>query len=166
MTTRFKLATLVATLAMAALLLAPMPAAAAANAATVPIAGSNNTGSFVGTATITNFVVRNGQLTAVGTLAGTLTNAGTGAVNTVLTNFSAPVTGIDPTCQILNLTIGPIHLDLLGLMIDTNTITLNITAQSGPGNLLGNLLCSITNALNNPGSLSQLLNQLLAALGL
>jgi hypothetical protein len=66
----------------------------------------------------------------------------------------------------LNLSIGPIHLNLLGLVIDTNTIVLNITAQPGAGNLLGNLLCAIANALNNPSSLAKLLNGLLAALGL
>ena len=46
-------------------------------------------------------------------------------------------------------------------------MVLDITAQSGPGNLLGNLLCSIANLLNGNGPLSQLvnqLNQLLAAL--
>ena len=165
MSRRFKLATLVATVAMAAVLLTPLHAAAA-NAATVPIAGSNSSGSFAGTATITKFVMQNGQLTAVGTLAGTLTNTATGAVTNVLTTFSAAVTNVQSTCQILNLTIGPIHLDLLGLVIDTNQIVLNITAQQGPGNLLGNLLCSITNALNNPSSLANLLNQLLTALGL
>jgi EAL domain-containing protein (putative c-di-GMP-specific phosphodiesterase class I) len=45
---------------------------------------------------------------------------------------------------------------------------LDITAQSGPGNLLGNLLCAIANLLNSNGALSsiaQLLNQLLGALG-
>lgn len=152
-------------LVFAAALLAPVRASAA-SAATVPIAGSNSSGSFVGTATITNFVVQNGQLTAVGTLAGTLTNTVTGAVTTILTTFSAPVSNVQATCQILSLTIGPIHLDLLGLVIDTNQIVLNITAQQGPGNLLGNLLCAITNALNSPSSLATLLNHLLAALGL
>jgi hypothetical protein len=50
-----------------------------------------------------------------------------------------------------------------------NPINLNIVAQSGPGNLLGNLLCSVTNLLNGGGALSQVasgLNQILAGLGL
>jgi hypothetical protein len=41
---------------------------------------------------------------------------------------------------------------------------LDITAQSGPGNLLGNLLCGVANLLNSPTSLVTLLNQILAAL--
>jgi hypothetical protein len=141
-------------------------AAPLVHSATVPVTGSNSSGSFVGTATINKFIVQNGQLLAVGTVAGTLTNATTGVVSTVLTNFTAPVTIAQAACQILNLSIGPIHLNLLGLVIDTNTIVLNITAQPGAGNLLGNLLCAIANALNNPSSLATLLNGLLAALGL
>jgi hypothetical protein len=63
-------------------------------------------------------------------------------------------------CPILNLVLGPIHLNLLGLVIDTNQITLNITAVSGPGNLLGNLLCGISNLLNQGGLLGQIQNEL------
>ena len=45
--------------------------------------------------------------------------------------------------------------------------TMLITAQSGPGNLLGNLLCGVANLLNGGGSLQQiadLLNQIIALL--
>jgi len=55
-------------------------------------------------------------------------------------------------CPILDLMLGPIHLELLGLVLDTSQICLDISAQSGPGNLLGNLLCSLTNLLNNRGN--------------
>jgi hypothetical protein len=150
---------------MMASVVAPASAAAATKSASIPVAGSNASGSFVGTATINKFVSQNGQVLAVGTT-GTLTNTATGAVSSVLTTFAAPVAVTTATCQILDLTIGPIHLDLLGLVIDTNTITLDITAQSGAGNLLGNLLCGIANLLNNPSSLATALNNLLAALGL
>jgi hypothetical protein len=47
----------------------------------------------------------------------------------------------------LDLTIGPTHLDLLGLVVDTNQIHLTITGEQGPGNLLGNLLCGIAGLL-------------------
>jgi hypothetical protein len=151
---------------MMASVVAPASAAAATKSASIPVAGSNASGSFVGTATINKFVSQNGQVLAVGTITGTLTNTATGAVSSVLTTFAAPVAVTTATCQILDLTIGPIHLDLLGLVIDTNTITLDITAQSGAGNLLGNLLCGIANLLNNPSSLATALNKLLAALGL
>jgi hypothetical protein len=127
-----------------------------------------------GTFNINNFSVQNGpsgtpQLVATGNLIATLTNAAGQAQTVVLNNVTAPV---DPsgTCPILSLTLGPLHLDLLGLVVDIpNPINLNIVAQSGPGNLLGNLLCGVTNLLNGGGALSQVasgLNQVLAGLGL
>ncbi len=51
-------------------------------------------------------------------------------------------------CDILFLVIGPIHLDVLGLVINLSRIILDIDAVPGPGNLLGNLLCAIVNLLN------------------
>lgn len=79
---------------------------------------------------------------------------------------SAP--GPQLTCQILRLSIGAIDLNLLGLTVHLNPVLLIINAVSGPGNLLGNLLCAIVNLLNGGGPLAQivnLLNQLLALLG-
>jgi hypothetical protein len=118
---------------------------------------------------VTNFSVVNGALTAAGTYTGTLTNLATGAFATASGTFGgAPVTGGTGSCQILDLTIGPIHLDLLGLVVDTNAIHLNITAQQGPGNLLGNLLCGVANLLNgntSPNALQQLANLLNQILG-
>jgi hypothetical protein len=73
---------------------------------------------------------------------------------------SAPVAGLDPSCSILDLTLGPLHLDLLGLVIDLNQVHLTITAVPGAGNLLGNLLCAVANLLNGGGSLSTLLSDL------
>ena len=46
------------------------------------------------------------------------------------------------TCSILDLTLGPLHLNLLGLVVDLNTVHLTITADPA-GGLLGNLLCSL-----------------------
>lgn len=72
-------------------------------------------------------------------------------------------------CDVLDLRLGPLHLDLLGLIIDLNAIHLQIRAQPGPGNLLGNLLCAVANLLNGGGLLSQiadLLNRILGILGL
>jgi hypothetical protein len=97
----------------------------------------------------------------------------------VVSTFTAPValpstTAAAPTaqaaaaCQILNLVLGPINLNVLGLVISIpNPVVLNITAVPGAGNLLGNLLCSVANLLNGGGALQQiadLLNQILAIL--
>jgi hypothetical protein len=79
---------------------------------------------------------------------------------------------VQASCDILNLVLGPLHLDLLGLVIDLNRVVLNITGETGAGNLLGNLLCGIFGILNTPlGAadlldLARLLNQLLGILGL
>jgi hypothetical protein len=61
-------------------------------------------------------------------------------------------------CPILDLHLGPIDLNLLGLRVQTSEICLNIEGQQGPGNLLGNLLCGLTGLLD--GSLSDVLGQL------
>ena len=52
------------------------------------------------------------------------------------------------TCEILRLVLGPLHLDLLGLQVDLNRVVLVITAEQGPGNLLGNLLCALAGLLD------------------
>ena len=76
------------------------------------------------------------------------------------------------SCQILDLVLGPLDLDLLGLKVHLDTVHLNITAQGGPGNLLGNLLCAVAGLLDGSTGLNgilngivTLLNQLLAVLG-
>lgn len=137
----------------------------------IPIVGSNGTNAV---ATITSFKVVNGVLTAVGTITGDVTTLVNGIpVTTAVTNapFTAPITSLSGSCQILTLDVGAIHLDLLGLVIDLSPIHLNITAQSGSGNLLGNLLCAVAHLLDNTGAtggalngLTNLLNQILAAL--
>jgi hypothetical protein len=88
-------------------------------------------------------------------------------VAATLTSAGGPT---QPTCPILVLDIGAIHLDLLGLVVDLAPVHLNISAQSGAGNLLGNLLCAVANLLNGGGLATQIqtlltqLNALLAAL--
>lgn len=76
------------------------------------------------------------------------------------------------SCQVLDLVLGPLDLDLLGLQVHLDTVHLNITAQGGPGNLLGNLLCAVAGLLDGSTGLNgilngivTLLNQLLAVLG-
>ena len=70
-------------------------------------------------------------------------------------------------CQVLNLVLGPINLNLLGLRVATNEVRLLVEAVPGAGNLLGNLLCAVTNLLNPAANsplaqLVQALNALLA----
>jgi len=58
------------------------------------------------------------------------------------------------TCDILHLTLGPLDLNVLGLMVHLDRVVLDITAQQGPGNLLGNLLCAVTGLLDRGGPLN------------
>ena len=63
------------------------------------------------------------------------------------------------TCKILRLVLGPLHLNLLGLVVDLNRVVLTINAESGPGNLLGNLLCAIAGLLD-PGPTAPILDSI------
>jgi hypothetical protein len=105
------------------------------------------------------------------TLTGTLNGI---PFTTDITNLTlGPAQPGSGSCSVLDLTLGPINVSLLGLHVDTSPICLTITAQRGQG-ILGNLLCSlanvggvvpaITHILNNPNllsGLSNILNQLL-----
>lgn len=137
---------------------------------TVPLNVTQGALTFVGNLNILRFVNQGGQLVAVGNVVGTLTNTATGVVTPILQTFSQVVSIIgtpQASCQILHLELGPLDLNLLGLMVHLDKIVLDITAQPGPGNLLGNLLCAIANLLNNNGPLgaiANLLNQILGQL--
>lgn len=161
---------------LACLFLAPLSAsahvqtnAAKSGAVTQPVTGTTANGStFNGVYTITHFVSQNGQLTAVGTLSGTLTSA-TGQTIGTITNapVQVPVTSASGSCPILHLDLGPLNLNLLGLTVHLNQVVLDITAQPGSGNLLGNLLCAVSHLLDGGSpltSITNLLNQILAAL--
>ena len=150
---------------------AATPVAASASAAIgrlpIPINFRSASGAFSGVFNLTRFVVRNGQLTAVGTLTGTVTNAAGQTVGAVVQTISLPLLNISGTCDILHLELGPIDLNLLGLVVHVDKIVIDIDAQSGPGNLLGNLLCAVANLLNANGplaTLANLLNQILTQL--
>jgi hypothetical protein len=149
---------------------APLSAAAqTAGAVTVPVTGTTPAGgAFNGNYSITRFVNQGGNLLAVGTLSGTITDA-TGAVVGTVTNVPVriPVLAATGSCTILDLTLGQLDLNLLGLMVHLNTVHLTITAQPGPGNLLGSLLCAVADLLNGGaslGALAGLLNRILTLL--
>lgn len=64
-----------------------------------------------------------------------------------LLGVSAPFTSQQQTatgavCPILNLLLGPLHLDLLGLIVDLNQVHLTLTADPN-GGVLGSLFCSL-----------------------
>lgn len=170
-----KLSALVAVFAMSSMLLftaggSAVAAPPAPNLTDIPVTGTfGDGGTFVGTLDIERFAVQAGEVVAVGQLSGTLTDAAGNVVGTV-TDIAVTLP-LDATgsCEILDLTLGPLDLDLLGLVVHLDTVHLNITAEQGPGNLLGNLLCAIAGLLDsNAGAntIARLLNQLLGVLSL
>ncbi|HEY0530689.1 MAG TPA: hypothetical protein VGD29_03735 [Actinoplanes sp.] len=146
------------------------PAAAPpVTALATPITGTAaNGGSFAGSFTPARFSAQNGKLLATGVLTGAVSDSSGATIGTVTRTVSVPVTVAAATCQVLNLVLGPLHLDLLGLVVDLNQVHLVITAVQAAGNLLGNLLCAITHLLDGTptaGGLAVLLNAILALLG-
>ena len=136
---------------------------ATTDALAIPIVGSGSGLNFAGTFDLQRFVVRDGVLSAVGTLTGTVTTAA-GVVTSIVRNIALPVTIGQTTCDILHLDLGPLSLDLLGLQVDLSRVVLDIVAEAGAGNLLGNLLCAVAGLLDSPNGLARLLNQILELL--
>jgi hypothetical protein len=139
----------------------------------IPVRGTLTRGRVLrGSLDIVNFRARNnGELLAIGRLTGRILNAD----GDVLRRFSdvrvrLPLEIRQPAlapqgaaCDILTLVLGPLHLDLLGLVVDLNQINLRITADPGPGNLLGNLLCAVAGLLDSTG-LQGVIAQLLSVI--
>lgn len=157
-------------------LMAPVAAGAKTSHATtqatslkrIPVTGTAHNGkSFTGRMTVTQFVTRHGRTFALGTLTGRVGR------RFVARQVAMPVTvpAASPTpgmkraalaaCPILHLVLGPLNLNLLGLNVSLNQVVLDITAVPGAGNLLGNLLCSVSNLLNTQSILGQELTGLL-----
>jgi hypothetical protein len=146
----------------------------------IPVVSTSPAATFTGTFTLTRFVDTQDGVAAVGLLTGVATPTGgtpTSIVQTVVVPAevemltSAPgdvgTQQIGPTaCGILHLDLGPLFLDLLGLQVDLSRVVLDIAAQRGAGNLLGNLLCAILGLLDGTGGgLAPVLNQVLGILG-
>jgi hypothetical protein len=148
----------------------------------VPLTGTAKNGKKLQARyTIERFIAKGGKLYSVGSVVGRLGGRRVSKDNVRLPASVAyasgarasqlPLPPLPPgnSCSILALNLGPINLNLLGLVVRTNEIQLRIDAVQGPGNLLGNLLCGITGILNPPtlastplGQLAQILNALLA----
>jgi len=111
------------------------------------------------TPVIQSISVQNGQLVATGIATSVIHG------QTVSAPFTAPVDiGLAPDqsaaaaagCPILDLHLGPINLNLLGLVVQTSPICLTVTAYQG-GGLLGDLLCGVADLLGQGLSLNQIL---------
>jgi hypothetical protein len=121
--------------------------------ANVPVTGTDEEGNevFDGTLTVKKFVEGDDAIEALAQLEGTLTR--NGKEHRVTRGVRVPVAilggGDDGAvgaeqleCEILNLELGPIDLNLLGLEIHIDPIVILIEADP-TGGLLGSLLCGL-----------------------
>ena len=140
----------------------------------VPVTGTlADGGTFTGTMTATHIAMDpvTRAFTLTGVVNGTATKADGTIIAVVDQIFSTSMAMTRPvaaaaqsgvfrpaaaqaSCGILFLNLGPLHLDLLGLVIDLNQVVLAVTAVTGAGNLLGNLLCALLGLLDLPGALA------------
>lgn len=125
-------------------------------------------GKVTGTFQPDRFVVKNGKVYGVGELFAKLTRGDGTVLGHAHRQVAIPLrggSGSAKTCDILDLLLGPLHLNLLGLHVDLNKVILHITAVPGAGQLLGNLLCAVAHLLDGGPShllrLSSLLNRIL-----
>jgi hypothetical protein len=127
----------------------------------IPIEGILDGQDFSGFLQVTEFFVQDGQLLANVNLLDDAFD--------IVGEFVAEVTSLEQSCEILRLELAPLELDVLGLVIEIpEQIILEIRAEPGPGNLLGNLLCAVARLLDRGGPLqgiAALLNRILGALG-
>ena len=158
---------------IATLLLWPAAQLALANHGDdIPVRGTlTDGGKFRGTVDDLHASVSDaGKVVIRGVLNGTATDGQGNTAQVVDRSFRTVLDRADiaqATCDILQLRLGPLNLDLLGLNVDLNRVVLNITAEQGPGNLLGNLLCAIAGLLDGTppfGSIGDVLANLLNAI--
>ena len=67
-------------------------------------------------------------------------------------------------CDVLNIEIQPITIDVLGLQVTTLPVGINVTADGTGTNVLGHLVCTILATVGNVIGLVDLLNALLGLL--
>jgi hypothetical protein len=148
-------------------------------AASVPVHGVADDGTeLFGAFQLEHFQVHGGVLSAVGALTGTLGGSRSVTKNNVripvsgATEPATPTSGLlqadaVPTpnaCTILTLNLGKLDLNLLGLHVVLDPVSLLVEAVPGAGALVGNLLCGITNLLNGGVGLGGLLTNVLTAI--
>jgi hypothetical protein len=180
--THFRLAAVAAMASLALLLVGGAGTAAAQDPVTsltdpIAMTGTAKNGKKFtdGTFKVKRFVAEGGKVFAVGTLKGTLKHRSvrrTGVKIPVSGTTFGEIDGAQASqaelCQVLDLTLGPLDLNLLGLIVHLDQVHLDIDADPA-GGLLGSLLCSLAGGIPPtpaPGvaDIVALLNAILAIL--
>ena len=110
--------------------------------------GSSPDGAeFLGTMEIQDFVNRDGQLVALGTLSGQVTSTdGTRTTPVAIVDDASvevPVGSVLATCERLHLSFGPVPLDLQTSMIQVAPIRIDNTDPSADGAMTRERLCTL-----------------------
>ena len=118
----------------------------------LPAAGTGPSGAeFLGTLDVQRFVAEDGQLVAVGTLAGQVTRIiGSTAVPLETVDempISVPVVETLATCERLELDLGPIRLGQEGLLVSVNRIHVDAAELVAVDRVPEALLCPVAEAL-------------------
>jgi hypothetical protein len=120
---------------------------------TVTISSNQGDGKLLGNllSTVNTLVDLKGASSAVNSVLKSTVNL----LNSATLNVSGLVSGPLDTLpassqQVLELFVAPVHLDLLGAVVDTSPIRVTITTHSGQGLVLGNAVTELINLFNPP----------------
>jgi hypothetical protein len=151
-----------------------------------PVTGSVDGTAFSGQLRVVQFIAKDDKIFAVANLTDVTGNLSSSTINALQGgSYQLPVDFSQPqqtsgsgsssealvSCDVLFLQLGPLDLDLLGLVVHLDQVTLDIDAVSDAGNLLGNLLCAIVGLLDplsflqNILQIVTLLNQVIGLIG-
>jgi len=125
---------------------AATPASAAPSAAASGVVAAPAAVDLPVVGTLPDGTVFTGQLSSltasvvngVPTLSGLITGTG---LPVAPTPFTTVITGVTAACQVLTLNLGPLNLDLLGVIVDLAPVNLLVSAV--PRNIVGVLVCAI-----------------------
>jgi hypothetical protein len=144
---------------------------------------------FTGTVAVQRFVQRDGQVFAIGAVSGSVSGpagaigtsiflpvafpvtVGSGSIARIERGLIHPASLARPdygvrvmlaqasTCGVLHLDLASVNLNLLGLVVTTTPVTIDINGDSGGP--LGNLVCAVLATVNNVVGVVNLLNSIL-----
>jgi hypothetical protein len=145
-----RIGTLVAVIAVAALLAATVSAADGTARASSAVQPNTETGGTVNVTVVIDRFVRQGRhIVAQGAVVARYTSATTAPTVVrkaytarLVTKRGVSLSSTQRICDVLSLSLGPLHLNVLGLVVDLDRLVLTIKADS-EGGLLGSLFCSL-----------------------
>lgn len=118
------------------------------------------TGHVVGTVTIDHCFMQQGELVAPGNLAGKVLDEGGQVHQSLGMRVRLPMAVTQATCDVVEVTLGPLHLEYAGRRLHLNPVIVPITAEPG-GGIVSQWLCDLaseTSLAHARDGLNRLLN--------